>query len=185
MSHILVSVAVVLCGLCACTPKGIIPRDKMSHIYADLFMVDQWFRMNQRYKDMADTMLVYEPALEKYGYTAEDYMRSMEYYMKDSERYVKMLKQSRLILEKRSAQVQSLLENQDRRRQFYDALEQKMDSLPPFVFLSSLSDTSMWIPLDSAGLTGVYADTLNNTYEFAALRKAADSLPVWPREEIL
>ena len=71
---------------CSRGPR-VIPRGKMARIYAEMLVTDQWINSTPSVKRMADTSLVYEPILEKYGYTTEDYRRSVEVYMDDPERY--------------------------------------------------------------------------------------------------
>ncbi|MGN1220408.1 MAG: DUF4296 domain-containing protein, partial [Candidatus Cryptobacteroides sp.] len=59
-------------------------------------------------KRMADTSLVYEPILEKYGYSSADYRKSVETYMDDPERYSRILRTTAEILDKRIKELQQL-----------------------------------------------------------------------------
>ncbi|MCQ2136999.1 MAG: DUF4296 domain-containing protein [Bacteroidales bacterium] len=84
----------------------IIPRGKMSKIYARMLITDQWISDNG-FSRQADTSLVYEPIFKSYGYNADDYRASMAYYMEDPARYEKMIIRSRKMLEQKLNEVKA------------------------------------------------------------------------------
>ena len=92
--------AVLLIQSCSGEKDKVIPRAKLAEIYAEMFVIDQWLVMNPSARKVADTTLVYQPILEKYGYTAADYRKSIDKYMDDPERYSRILRTSAQILEK-------------------------------------------------------------------------------------
>ena len=95
--------------LFACSREAkVIPRGKMAQIYAEMLVTDQWINSTPSVKRMADTSLVYEPILEKYGYSSADYRKSVETYMDDPERYSRILRTSAEILDKRIKELQQL-----------------------------------------------------------------------------
>jgi hypothetical protein len=73
----------------------------MARIYADMLMTDQWVTSTPGIRMVADTSLVYEPILEKYGYDSDDYRRSIDAYMDDPERYARILRTTGEILQDR------------------------------------------------------------------------------------
>lgn len=91
------SVMAVSCG----DRARVIPRGKLARIYAEMFIADQWAYSDFQNRRMADTLLVYEPIFEEYGFTSDDYRRSMEYYIKDPDRYARILRVSSVIIEDR------------------------------------------------------------------------------------
>lgn len=97
-SYLLLASVAMFC-IC-CTPKGVIPRDDLSKIYAEMFMLDQHLNAQSELRSMVDTVRVYEHIFKKYGYTTEDYIFSMDYYVKNPDRYGKVLKETQSILEK-------------------------------------------------------------------------------------
>lgn len=99
LAVLLVSVAVF--SSCSKQEEKIIPRKKMSRIYAEMLVVDQWINMSMQTRQMTDTTLIYEPILEKYGYTSEDYRRSVYKYLDDPERFARILRSTSEILDKR------------------------------------------------------------------------------------
>jgi hypothetical protein len=98
---ILLAVAVMLASSCTKQDKArVIPRSKMSRIYAEMMVMDQWIQNKPGLRMIADTSLVYEPILEKYGYDSEDYQYTVEYYMADPERFSRILRSTVSILDK-------------------------------------------------------------------------------------
>lgn len=79
----------------------VIPRSKLAQIYAEMLVTDQWITNTQGVRLMADTSMVYEPILEKYGYDIEDYLHSVDAYMDDPERFARIFRTSGEIIEKR------------------------------------------------------------------------------------
>ena len=81
----------------------VIPKKKMTEIYADMFTADQWISQNYKASRVADTTMVYEAIFEKYGYNSDDYRKSVEYYIQDPDRFARILRQTVLVLEDRMA----------------------------------------------------------------------------------
>ena len=80
-----VSVAAVVCLACSSDKASVIPRGKLARIYAEMLVTDQWILAEPDFRRVADTTLVYEPILQKYGYDTQDYIKSVGYYMNDPE----------------------------------------------------------------------------------------------------
>ena len=99
--RIVLAVLVSAVCLCSCGRDGkVIPRSKLSRIYAEMFLADAWLNtapMDAR--ERADTMAFYEPIFEKYGYTVEDYWASVSYYLQDPDRFSRILNKSNVMLE--------------------------------------------------------------------------------------
>lgn len=120
LKYTLLCLAVAL-AFTSCSRGGkVIPRSKMAVIYAEMFVADQLILQDNELRRMADTTLVYDPILEKYGYTADDYRASVSYYIKDPDRYARILRNTGVILEKQlkelkeeKARMESLLKLHD------------------------------------------------------------------------
>ena len=97
---ILLAAAVFLASSCGRDKARVISRSKMAKIYAEMFVMDQWIQNKPGLRTIADTSLVYEPILEKYGYDSEDYQYTVEYYMADPERFSRILRTTVSLLEK-------------------------------------------------------------------------------------
>lgn len=105
---VLLSLAAVFFSSCNMGGEKVIPRAKLSRIYAEMLMTDQWIQSTPGVRLIADTSLVYAPILESYGYTTEDYMRSVDVYMDDPERFSRILRQTSGILDKRMKELRKL-----------------------------------------------------------------------------
>mgnify|MGYP003296088184 CR=1 FL=1 len=87
-----VSVAAVVCLACSSDKASVIPRGKLARIYAEMLVTDQWILAEPDFRRVADTTLVYEPILQKYGYDTQDYIKSVGYYMNDPERFARIFR---------------------------------------------------------------------------------------------
>ena len=90
-----------------------IPRGKMAEIYAEMLMTDQWIYSTPGTRMIADTSLVYEPILEKYGYSQRDYIESVDHYMNDPERFSRILRSSAEKLNRRLKELRKLQRKQE------------------------------------------------------------------------
>lgn len=85
---------------------GVIDDKVMAKIYAEMLMTDQWINTTPNVRMIADTSLVYEPILEKYGYTVEDYRYSVNYYIDHNDEFVEIMKQTVKLLDQRKAELE-------------------------------------------------------------------------------
>ncbi len=98
--HILIALTAVMTLITACgNDEGeVIPRKKMAKIYAEMLVTDQWINSTPEVRKIADTSLVYEPILEKYGYDSKDYRKTVDRYMDDPERFSRIFREAGEIL---------------------------------------------------------------------------------------
>ena len=90
-----------------------IPRNKMADIYMEMFMTDQWISTTPGMRTIADTSLVYEPILQKYGYDKLDYIHSVDFYMDDPERFARILRTTVEKLDKKIKYLHRLQKQQE------------------------------------------------------------------------
>ena len=161
--HIFAAVAALtLLASCSRDESEVIPRGKLSEIYAEMLMTDQWITSTPGFRHIADTSLVYEPILEKYGYDSEDYRKTVDVYMDDPERFSRILRNTVAILDERLEELreqEKILEEQEARRKRLEKLRYDSDldfneffprlSVEPYVhYYDSLSvepDSVLWI----------------------------------------
>lgn len=113
--------SMVLLSLHGCKEEGVIEEDAMAQIYAEMLLTDQWINSTPGVRTIADTSLVYEPILKKYGYTSEEYRRSVDYYLNDPRTYADIMKETVKILDARLAalnQKKALIEKEKAREQY-------------------------------------------------------------------
>ena len=112
--YILPLMAVLFFASCSSKDEAeIIPRAKMADIYMEMFMTDQWISDTPGMRMIADTSLVYEPILEKYGFDKFDYIHSVDFYMNDPERFARILRTCMDKLDKRIAVLQKMQKQQE------------------------------------------------------------------------
>ncbi len=101
----------ILLASCNRDVEKVIPRGKMSKIYAEMLVTDQWILTTPSVRRIADTSLVYEPILEKYGFDSDDYRKSVDKYMDDPERFARILREAGELL---NAKIKELEKEQQR-----------------------------------------------------------------------
>ena len=122
--YILPLIAVVVFASCSLKDEAeVIPRNTLADIYVDMFMTDQWISSTPGMRVIADTSLVYEPILQKYGYDKFDYIHSVDFYMNDPERFARILRTSMDKLDKRIVVLQKLKKQQD----LHEAVQKKIE----------------------------------------------------------
>ena len=92
-----------------CQPEGIIPPDDMETLFAEFYMADASIEQMNMSSSRAhgvhpDSLKVYQPILEKHGFTEEMYRESLAYYLHRPTEMVSMFKHVRLRLEKEADQ---------------------------------------------------------------------------------
>lgn len=122
--HIFIILTAALLCLSSCREKeSIIPKDIMSQIYYDIYMTDEAVDINYRLRRMADTMRVYEPIFNRYGYTTEDYNRSVNFYMERPDKFEDVFEETKTMLEKRKAELNSILEAEGKRPRLWSLVD--------------------------------------------------------------
>ena len=77
--HILLLLLVLPCLLTGCAQRGrVIPEEKMSRIYEDMLLADQWLRDHPDSRKAADTTLFFDPIFKRYGYRAGPPARTVQ-----------------------------------------------------------------------------------------------------------
>lgn len=181
--------ALVLLTSCNRDEAEVIPRGKLAEIYAEMLMTDQWITSTPGFRHIADTSLVYEPILEKYGYDSEDYRKTVDVYMDDPERFSRILRTTVEILDNRLEELrkqQKYIEEEEARKKRLEKLRYDSDldfneffpclSEEPYVhYYDSVAfepDSVLWIyRLRDVSAT----DTL---YEGPRMKVSADTLAV-------
>lgn len=107
----LVIAVLALLPSCRKGEAELIPRSDLSEIYAEMLLTDQWILHTPNVRNIADTSLVYEPILERYGYDSDDYRKSVDVYMDDPERFARVFRETVEIL---TARMEELKVERDR-----------------------------------------------------------------------
>lgn len=168
LKHIFpVVVAVMLFSSCSGGEGKVISRGDLAEIYAEMLMADQWIAKHPELRRTADTSLVYEPILNKYGYTTEDYVRSVDVYMDDPERYSRILRETGVILNDKLEELEVKRQQQveeEKHRKYMESLMAAVEVDIKYIY--DLSDTmkvhifqqtdSVSVEMDSLGFYRLY-----------------------------
>lgn len=94
--HIFVFLALLfaVAALSGCSKGKILSKEKVAEIHAELYLADQYIKINQGVNQLADSTLVYNAIFEHYGCTLEDYQRSVGYYIAKDKAYPEILDMS-------------------------------------------------------------------------------------------
>lgn len=162
MKKLLLYIIATLLLLPSCSRETrLIPRSKMAHIYADMYMTDQWIIEHRgKLNRLVDTTFVYAPILENYGYEREDYMHSLEVYLNDPDRYSRILRQTEDILKKRLVK----LKKEKKKLDEIKAAKRKRDSILAFWSISMDSIKSAYLfdtlIVDTLSIDSLVVDSL-------------------------
>ena len=138
-----VVLALVLFSSCSGEKGKVISRGDLAEIYAEMLMTDQWIANHPELRKKADTSLVYEPILEKYGYTTQDYVLTMDKYMDDPERYSRILRTTGEILDSRLKELQVKKEELQRLEEIRKRLEKVRAEVSKYItYKTHYPDTS-------------------------------------------
>lgn len=119
----LILTAVLLCLSSCRDRKDIIPKGTMSKIYYDIYMTDEAVDANYGLRRMADTMRIYEPIFNKYGYTTDDYNRSVNFYLERPDKFEDVFEDTKTMLEKRKAELNAILEAEGKRPRLWSLVD--------------------------------------------------------------
>ena len=117
-------IALILFSSCSSGEGKIISRSDLAEIYAEMFLADQWIAARPELRRNADTSLVYEPILNKYGYTTQDYVHTIDKYMDDPERYSRILRSTVEIFDRQLKELEAKKVEYERLEEIRKHLEQ-------------------------------------------------------------
>lgn len=160
---------VLLCVSCGKNGADVIPRSKLAHIYAEMLITDQWILSTPNVRTIADTTLVYEPILEKYGYDSEDYLKSVDVYMDDPERYAKIFREASELLDKRLGELRAKKREIEKAEARRKEMEKYRTDFKPEEFFPYMSDEPYVHYYDSVAFV---PDSLKNIYRINPIERA-------------
>ena len=97
----------------ACSGKTI-PQKKVAKILAEVYLNDTYIDQNSRLIAQADSIQLYEPIFNKYGYTTDDYVRTIDKYFSRTKKMIYFYQEAKEILEQKKEEIRLAVE--DRRR---------------------------------------------------------------------
>lgn len=168
---------ILLFSSCSNDEGKVIPRDVLSEIYTEMLVTDQWILSTPGVRMIADTSLVYEPILEKYGYTTLDYIKTVEAYMADPERFSRIFRTSGEMLDAR------LEELKDRKQKQVEAMRKQKELQRLLeLYRSNFNNDEFFPYLSSEPYVHYYdsltfePDTLLNIYRLVSFESADSTI---------
>lgn len=163
-----------LISLFSCSGRGrIIPEARMTEIYADMFLEDQWLSTYRKYRPMADTTLFYDPIFEKYGYDFKDFSRSVDYYVDHPEKYIKLLRKTEALLTKRREPFAAEMEREKEYRLVVAKSNYKRVNFDDDKVKWKFLDTLMTVKPNVEGTNGIRPDKKPSPGKFLRLELTA------------
>ena len=105
-------------GLClvlltGCRPEGIIPPDDMVNLFTEFYEADACIETlgygNYEITKHVDSLRVYEPIIERYGYTKEMFRESLTYYLRKPDEIIPIFDRVYDRLSKRSDDAEKVM----------------------------------------------------------------------------
>ncbi len=183
--HIIFALLAIMTLFASCSKDEaeVIPRKKMAKIYAEMLVTDQWISSTPGVRLIADTSLVYEPILEKYGYDSEDYRKSIDKYMDDPERFSRIFRTSGEIIEDRIKELrkeQARLDALDRLPKVKSDL--KLEEFIPFwveePYVHYYDSLDVYMDVKNREFIFVPVERADTVYDRIRMIKPVDSLAV-------
>lgn len=122
MKKVIIYLLVISVSLVSCTRKGIIPKNTLADIYCDIYLADKYAESSLDFKNRTDSLLVYEPIFNKYGYTSKDYIRSSDYYLRQPDKFAKIFKKGQDKLKIRRDYLEKLLDKENGMLRVWDII---------------------------------------------------------------
>ena len=163
--YFLLIAAVLLCLLPSCRRGKVLSASKMTDIYVEMFLADQWLSDNPRLKNKADTLQFYGAIFKRHGCRFEDYDASVNYYLSNPEKYIQILKKATDRLKRMSDEVSALQKKIEAQNKVLEGLsvltvpEFALGTLPPDSLLMWARVDTAAAP-DSATLDSLHRDSL-------------------------
>lgn len=123
MRRLVISFFLLLCCISCSNVARRIPKDKLSHIYADMYVSDQWMLKHQPERRKTDTLAVYEPIMKRYGYNFRDYDKTVHWYVEHPDKLLKVVESARDIVEERHQALEKMLKIKEANEELMEGLK--------------------------------------------------------------
>lgn len=110
MNQIFRIVLLIIFAAASCS-KEVIDDNDLPVILADIYLTDRYLLNSPVNIQKADSLFIYEPILNKYGYTTEDLVHTLDYYLPRPQKLKNYFIDAKAILEKRELNVRNEITN--------------------------------------------------------------------------
>ncbi len=113
MKRIGIFILSLLLTAISCAPRADIPVKRMIEIYYEIALLDQYVDNYPEMRTQSDSMRVYAPLLDKYGYTEEEFINSIHFYLRDPESFLRIIESVNQKLGEREQYLAGLQQTED------------------------------------------------------------------------
>ncbi|MFA6334060.1 MAG: DUF4296 domain-containing protein [Bacteroidales bacterium] len=151
----------------------LIDGNDLPKILADIYMTDRSVLNSQINMQKADTSLIYEPILNKYGYTTEDFVYTMDYYLPRPAKLKSYFIKAKEILEERELNVEKIISAQNHRESLLAPIRDIIEEVDSFREMDSYERSVRWILApNKLPIWHIYLqDSLASRYEIPKLEQ--------------
>lgn len=100
---------IALFSLFSCSPRGVVDAEIFPSLLADLYLTDKAITVDFNRVQRADTMLLYEPVFNKYGYTTDEFIKTIDFYLARPAKLKSFFTKAKDILEKRRIDAEQII----------------------------------------------------------------------------
>ncbi len=131
MQKLYIILFLIILTAVSCDRHEIIPKKDLAEIYYEMYMTDEAIAKDRNLRRMTDSLHLYEPIFNKFGYTTEDYLHSVEHYLEDPEKYGKIFELTKKLLIKKRTELGKIYTYETR----FDRMKRwlALDSLEYFI----------------------------------------------------
>jgi len=144
MNQILRIIILVILVATSCS-KNVIDDDDLPKILADIYMADRYVLNSPVNIRKADSSLIYEPILNKYGYTTEDFVYTIDYYLPRPVKLKSYFTDAKKILEERELNVSNKLAVINQRDLLLSPIRNILEEVDSLRELDSYQRSLRWI----------------------------------------
>ncbi len=108
MRKLYIILTIILLTAVSCEEHRTIPRKKLSKIYYEMYLADEALSSSRKLRRMTDSLQLYEPIFNKYGYTTDDYLYTVDIYLENPAKYRKIFDRTKKMLEEKKEELQAI-----------------------------------------------------------------------------
>jgi len=138
-------IIVIIITTTSCSKKDIIPRKELPQILAEMYIADRALLSDPAKLRQADSLLVYEPILKKYGYTTKTLINTFNYYLPTPAKLKSSFMAARAILEKRLVEVQNQIALMQKREIVFATVHKLIREADSLRYMDSYERSLRWL----------------------------------------
>jgi len=167
MSRFYLIIPLLVIITASCSNKDIIPRDQLPQILAEMYIADRSVMNDPQKMARVDSVLVYEPVLQKYGYNTKTLINTFNYYLPTPQKLKSSFTAARKILEERMGDIRIRIAVAEKSDSIFAPIHKLIREADSLKYMDSYQRSLRWmIAPEIFPKRGIYIpDSLSNRYE--------------------